>query len=149
MSELAKCIFCEEMIDATSEECPHCSKKPFSGMYFDSNTYTLVKELEERGELEEAWKLLNDEWIQHGDYDYYDDEMYFELLEKMHELYERNPSLLRQRVDLIKDYWRGAAYYAYFVGERDIEDGLDIVRKVNRKDLEEELIDYLDELHKK
>ncbi len=149
MSELAKCIFCEEMIDATSEECPHCSKKPFSGMYFDSNTYTLVKELEERGELEEAWKLLNDEWIQHGDYDYYDDEMYFELLEKMHELYERNPSLLRQRVDLIKDYWRGSAYYAYFVGERDIEDGLDIVRKVNRKDLEEELIDYLDELHKK
>ena len=147
MSELAKCIFCEEMIDATSEECPHCSKKPFSGMYFDSNTYTLVKELEEKGELEEAWKLLHDEWIQHGDYDYYDDKMYFELLEKMHELYERNPSLLRQRVNLIKDYWRGAAYYAHFVGQRDIEEGLDIVRKVNRKDLEDELIDFLDQLH--
>ena len=116
-------------------------------MYFDSNTYNLVKELEEKGELKEAWKLLYDEWIQHGDYDYYDDEMYFELLEKMHELYERNPSLLRQRVDLIKDYWRGAAYYAHFVGQRDIEEGLDILRKVNRKDLEDELIDFLDQLH--
>lgn len=147
MSELAKCIFCEEMIDGTSEECPHCSKKPFSGMYFDSNTYNLVKELEEKGELKEAWKLLYDEWMQHGDYDYYDDKMYFELLEKMHELYERNPSLLRQRVDLIKDYWRGAAYYAHFVGQRDIEEGLDILRKVNRKDLEDELIDFLDQLH--
>jgi|SaaInlStandDraft_1057018.scaffolds.fasta_scaffold284947_1 hypothetical protein len=142
------CIFCEEYIPSNSEECPHCSKKPFSGMYFDSNTYTLVKKLEEKGELKEAWKLLYDEWMQHGDYDYYDDEMYFELLEKMHELYERNPSLLRRRVDLIKDYWRGAAYYAHFVGQRDIEEGLDIVRKVNRKDLEEELIEYLDELNR-
>ena len=116
-------------------------------MYFDPETYKTAEELEKKGKLEEAWKLLHDEWIQHGDYDYYDDKMYFELLEKMHELYERNPSLLRQRVDLIKDYWRGAAYYAHFVGERDIEDGLDIVRKVNRKDLEEELIDFLDQLH--
>ena len=62
------CIFCEELISADSEECPHCDKKPFSGMYFDSNTYNLVKELEDKGELEEAWKLLYDEWMQHGDY---------------------------------------------------------------------------------
>jgi hypothetical protein len=31
------------------------------------------------------------------------------------------------------------------LAKRDIEEGLDIVRKVNRKDLEEELIEYLDE----
>ena len=147
MSELAKCIFCEEMIDATSEECPHCSKKPFSGMYFDSNTYTLVKELEERGELEEAWKLLNDEWIQHGDYDYYDDEMYFELYGKMHELYERNPTLIRQRIELIKNHWRDIVFYSYVVGQRDAEEGLDVARKAGRKDLEDELIEYLDEIH--
>tara|TARA_B100001758_G_C18361438_1_gene585980 strand:+ start:1004 stop:1453 length:450 start_codon:yes stop_codon:yes gene_type:complete len=147
MSNVSQCIFCEELIPSSSVECPNCSKKPFSGMYFDSNTYTLVKELEEKGELEEAWKLLHDEWIQHGDYDYYDDKMYFELLQKMHELYERNPSLLRQRVDLIKDYWRGAAYYAHFVGQRDIEEGLEIAKKVGRNDLEEELIDFLDQLH--
>ena len=118
-------------------------------MYFDPETYKVVEHLEKDGELEKAWKLLYDEWIQHGDYDYYDDEMYFELLEKMHELYELNPSLIRQRVDLIKDYWRGVAYYAHFVGQRDIEEGLEIVRKANRKDLEEELIDYLDELHRR
>ena len=147
-TEQSACIFCEELIPADSEECTHCDKKPFSGMYFDPETYKTAEELEKKGKLEEAWKLLHDEWIQHGDYDYYDDKMYFELLEKMHELYERNPSLLRQRVDLIKDYWRGAAYYAHFVGQRDIEEGLDIVRKVNRKDLEEELIEYLDEIHR-
>jgi RNA polymerase subunit RPABC4/transcription elongation factor Spt4 len=146
--EESMCIFCEELIPADSVECPHCSKKPFSGMYFDSETYKIAEELEKKGELEEAWKLLYEEWIQHGDYDYYDDKMYFELLDKMHELYERNPSLLRQRVDLIKDYWRGAAYYAHFVGKRDIEEGLDIVRKINRKDLEEELIEYLDNLNR-
>jgi len=55
--------------------------------------------------------------------------------------------LLRQRVDIIKDYWRGAVYYAHFVGQRDIDEGLEIARKVGRKDLEEELIDFLDQLH--
>ena len=94
--EESKCIFCEENIPPNSEECPHCGKKPFSRMYFDPETYKIAEELEKKGKLEEAWKLLYDEWIQHGDYDYYDDKMYFELLEKMHELYERNPSLLRQ-----------------------------------------------------
>jgi DNA gyrase inhibitor GyrI len=49
-------------------------------MYFDPETYKTAEELEKKGELEEAWKLLYEEWIQHGDYDYYDDEMYFELL---------------------------------------------------------------------
>ena len=143
----AQCIFCEELIPADSEECPHCDKKPFSGMYFDPEKYKIVDQLEKDGELEKAWELLHEEWMQHGDYDYYDDEMYFELLEKMHELYERNPSLIRQRVDLIKDYWRNAAAYAHFVHKNDIEEGLGIVRKAKRKDLEEELIEYLDELH--
>ena len=116
-------------------------------MYFDPETYIIVKQLEKNGELEKAWKILHEEWMQHGDIDYYDDKMYFELLEKMHALYERNQSLIRQRVDLIRDYWRNAAAYAYLVHKNDIEEGLEIVRKANRKDLEEELIEYLDELH--
>ena len=49
---------------------------------------------------------------------------------------------------MIKDYWRNAVYYAYVVHKNDIEEGLDIVRKADRKDLEEELIDYLDEIHR-
>jgi len=116
-------------------------------MYFDSNIYTLVKELEEKGELEEAWKLLHDEWMQHGDYDYYDDKMYFELYGKMHELYERNPTLIRQRIELIKNHWRDIVFYSYVVGQRDAEEGLDVARKAGRKDLEDELIEYLDEIH--
>ena len=144
----AMCIFCEEHIPDDSEECPHCGKKPFSGMYFDPEKYKIVDRLEKDGELEKAWELLHEEWMQHGDVDYYDDDMYFELLDKMHELYERNPSLIRQRVDLIKDYWRNAVYYAYVVHKNDIEEGLEIVRKANRKDLEEELIYYLDEIHR-
>ena len=146
--KMENCIVCEELIPADSEECPHCDKKPFSGMYFDPETYKVVEQLEKNGELEKAWKILHEEWMQHGDIDYYDDKMYFELLEKMHALYERNPSLIRQRVDLIKDYWRNAAAYAYFVHKNDIEEGLDIVRKAKRKDLEEELTEYLDELHR-
>ncbi|MDB2671758.1 hypothetical protein N9Y75_02805 [Candidatus Poseidoniales archaeon] len=147
MSNVSRCIFCEELIPSSSVECPNCSKKPFSGMYFDSNIYTLVKELEEKGELEEAWKLLHDEWIQHGDYDYYDDKMYFELYGKMHELYERNPTLIRQRIELIKNHWRDIVFYSYVVGQRDAEEGLDVARKAGRKDLEDELIEYLDEIH--
>ena len=148
-TDLSACIFCEELIPSDSEECPNCDKQPFSGMYFDPEKYKIVEQLEKDGELEKAWELLHEEWMQHGDVDYYDDEMYFELLEKMHELYERNPGLIRQRVDLIKDYWRNAVYYAYVVHKNDIEEGLEIVRKANRKDLEVELIDYLDDLHKK
>ena len=147
VTEQSACIFCEELIPADSEECPHCDKKPFSGMYFDSETYKTAEELEKKGELEKAWKLLYDEWRQHGDYDYYDDEMYFELYGKMHELYERNPTLIRQRIELIKNHWRDIVFYSYVVGQRDAEEGLDVARKAGRKDLEDELIEYLDEIH--
>ena len=50
--EESMCIFCEELIPADSEECPHCSKKPFSGMYFDPETYKTAEELEKKGELD-------------------------------------------------------------------------------------------------
>lgn len=143
------CIFCEEFIPADSEECPQCRKKPFSGMYFDPETYKVVEQLEKDGELKKAWELLHEEWIQHGDIDYYDDQMFFELLQKLNDLYERNPGLIRQRIDLVKEQWRKIVSSSYFPGTQEIEEGLDIARKVNRKDLEEELIRYLDELQRR
>ena len=118
------CIFCEELIPSDSEECPNCDKKPFSGILDTENTRLLNSSKRKEKGLE----LLHEEWMVHGDVDYYDDEMYFELLGE-DELYERNPSLIRQRVDLIKDYWRNAVYYAYVVHKNDIEEGLEIVRK--------------------
>ena len=117
-------------------------------MYFDSKKYKIVEQLENDGELEKAWELLHEEWIQHGDIDYYDDQMFFELLQKLNDLYERNPGLIRQRIDLVKEQWRKIVSSSYFPGTQEIEEGLDIARKVNRKDLEEELIRYLDELQR-
>ena len=147
--EEATCIFCEELIPAESEECPHCNKKPFSGMYFDPETYKVVEQLEKDGELEKAWELLHEEWIQHGDHDYFDAAMYIQLLQKLNDLYERNPGLIRQRTDLVKEQWRKIVSHSYFPGAQEIEEGLDIARKANRKDLEEELIKYLDELQRR
>ena len=143
------CIFCQELLPSDSEECPECGKKPFSGMYFDPKTYTLAEELEKNGELVKAWETLHEEWVQHGDMDYYDDEMFFELLQKLNELYERNPILIRQRINLTKEHWRKIVSHSHFPGTQEIEEGLDIARKANRKDLEEELIMYLDELHRR
>ena len=39
-------------------------------------------------------------------------------------------------------------YTVIELGRRIAEEGLEIVRKANRKDLEKELIDYLDEIHR-
>lgn len=147
MTAMAACIFCEELIPSNSEECPHCNKKPFSGMYFNPETYKVVEQLEKDGELEKAWKLLHDEWMQHGDYDYYDDVMFFELYGKMHELYERNPSLIRQRIDLIKEHWTYIVAYSFFVGKQDFDEGLAIATNAGREDLVAELISFHDEIH--
>ena len=117
-------------------------------MYFDPKTYALAEELEKNGELVRAWETLHEEWVQHGDIDYYDDQMFFELLQKLNGLYERNPGLIRQRIDLVKEQWRKIVSSSYFPGTQEIEEGLDIARKANRKDLEDELIRYLDELQR-
>ena len=115
-------------------------------MYFDPETYKVVEQLEKDGELEKAWELLHEEWIQHGDHDYYDGVMYVQLLQKLDGLYERNPGLIRQRIDLLKEHWRKIVSDSHFPGRQEIDEGFDIARKANRRDLEEELIKYLDEL---
>lgn len=117
-------------------------------MYFDPETYKVVEQLEKDGELEKAWKILHEEWIKHGDYDYYDDKMYFELLQEMHALYERNPSLIRQRVDLVKDVWRKIAYYSYGISETEVEIGLNIARNAGRQDMVEDLKNFLKQVGK-
>ena len=117
-------------------------------MYFDPETYKVVEQLEKDGELEKAWKILHEEWIQHGDIDYYDDKMYFELLEKMHELYERNPSLIRQRVNLVKEVWKKIAYHSYYISETEVEIGLNIAKNAGRQDLVEDLKNFLQQVGK-
>ncbi len=134
---MPKCIFCEwNDLPADTEECPDCGKKPFSGMYFDKETYNIVASLEETGKIEEGWVILMEHWHGHADWDYFDDDMYHELGQKMHELFSRHPVLIDKRIELFLLQMDCEAYYGGSVGQRTLDEGKEICKQAERPDLE-------------
>jgi len=134
---MPQCIFCEwNDLPADTEECPDCGKKPFSGMYFDKDTYATVASLEESGKIEEAWDVLMGQWYAHADRDYFDDDMYHQLGQKMHELYSRHPRLIDKRIELFMQQMACEAYFGRSVGQRSLDEGKEICKKAKRPDLE-------------
>ena len=139
---MPQCIFCENAeLPEDTEECPDCSNKPFSGMYFDPEQYIRAAALEADGKVEEAWALLSEEWLGHCDIDYFDDEMADELQGKLLELFDRHPlRLIQQRYELCKQAMEIQFFWACFASQDTLKEGMKAMLRCNREDLARELV---------
>ena len=141
---MGECIICEEEVDDDAEECPHCLNKPFSGMYFDEATYGKVDALEKEGKVKEAWSELYQEWRQHTDHEYFDEDMASGLYKLLEALFERNPELVEERLEMLQDEMMIARYWST-IDPKDVEKGIKIAQDAGRADLELKfLVDYRD-----
>ena len=131
---MGECIFCEEEVDDDAEECSHCLNKPFSGMYFDEATLTKVEALEMDGSVKEAWVTLYNEWRQHTDHEYFDQDMAAKLYNLLEALFERNPELIEQRLEMLQDEMMIARYWGT-IDPKDVEKGIKIAQDAGRADL--------------
>ena len=129
------CIFCDEEVDDDSEECLHCGNKPFSGMYFDNSTYTKVEELEKQGKMKEAWGILYEEWRQHTDIEYFDQEMAAKLYKILEKFFAKHPVLVEERLEMLQDEMMIAKYWGT-IDSKDVEKGIKIAQDAERLDLE-------------
>ena len=138
---MPECIFCAgDNLPDDTEECPSCGKKPFPGMYFDREVYIRAESLESNGKVNEAWTLLYDEWLDHRDIDYHDEETGDEIERKLLELYERHASLVHQRFELCAQTMRLQMYWGPFASEQTLKDGMKAMLSHDRDDLAAELL---------
>ena len=142
---MPECIFCQEGgIDLPSdcETCPECGSPPFSGMMFDPKRKEEAERLEAEGDLDGAWEILSEEWVNHTDMDYFDDEMATQIRGWIDELFERNPNMIDQRVAMklmvmkVNHYWGG-----HNEGLDAAEEAMRIAREADRPDLELEALE--------
>ena len=137
------CIFCEdEDLPEDCEKCPICDLPPFSGMMFDPKRKYEAERLEAEGDLSGAWEILSEEWMNHTDMDYFDDEMATQIRGWIDELFERNPNMTEQRVEMnlmimrVNHYWGG-----HNEGFDRFEEALGIAKEAGRPDLELEVLE--------
>ncbi len=138
---MPQCIFCEdgEPIDLPEgcEVCPQCDLPPFSGMMFDSKRKEQAERLEEDGDLNGAWGILSEEWMNHTDIDYFDDEMAAKIRGWIEDLFERNPNMTEQRVEMKLMVMRSNHYWGgHDEGLDAAEEAMRIAREAGRPDLE-------------
>jgi hypothetical protein len=143
---MPQCIFCEEgepiELPEDCKECPQCFNPPFSGMMFDPKRKEEAERLEAEGDLSGAWEILSEEWMNHTDMDYFDDEMATQIRGWIDELFERNPNMTEQRVEMnlmimrVNHYWGG-----HNEGFDRFEEALGIAKEAGRPDLELEVLE--------
>ena len=142
---MPECIFCQEDgIDLPSDckICPECGSPPFSGMMFDSKRKEEAERLESEGDLIGAWKILSEEWMAHTDIDYFDDEMAVQLSEWITELFDRNPELIEQRVEMKLMVMKLNTALGYHDGSLNAaEEAMRLAREADRPDLELEALE--------
>ena len=99
--------------------------------------------LESEGDLEAAWRMLYDEWLSYTDHEYFDYEMASLFSLELDQLFERNHSLLGQKIQKICDECSIDAYHSG--GGHDVamvEAGFKLAQDANRPDLELELLEH-------
>ena len=143
---MPRCIFCEDdepiELPEDCETCPQCDLPPFSGMMFDPKRKEEADRLEGDGDLVGAWGILSEEWMAHTDIDYVDDEMAFQILGWIDELFERNPNMTEQRVEMKLMIMRANHYWGGHNEALDrFEEALRIAREADRPDLELEALE--------
>ena len=99
--------------------------------------------LESEGDLEAAWRMLYDEWLSYTDHEYFDYEMASLFSLELDQLFERNPSLLGEKIQKICDECSIDAYHSG--GGHDVamvEAGFKLAQDATRPDLELELLEH-------
>ena len=131
-----ECIFCEELVDIDEVECPNCGMKPFSGMYLDPKTYENADQMEKDGDIKGAWKLLHEEYRQHTDVEYFDEETAGILHDYLEALYTRHQGLLvAEKIDLLLDSLQIGAYWGHY-DDSLVEQAVELTQDAERPDLE-------------
>ena len=139
---MPECIFCDSEVPDDCEECPECSLPPFSGMMFDPKRKEEADRLEGEGDLNGAWEILIEEWRNHTDVDYYEDEMAVKIKHWIEGLFARNPELVDKRVEIKLDEMRVCHYQGlHNEGIDAAEEAIRLAKEANRPDLELEAID--------
>jgi len=111
-------------------------------MMFDPKRKEEAERLEAEGDLSGAWEILSQEWMNHTDMDYFDDEMATQIRGWIDELFERNPNMIEQRVEMklmmmrVNHYWGG-----HNEGLDAAEEAMRIAREADRPDLELEALE--------
>ena len=111
-------------------------------MMFDQKSKDDADRMERDGDLEGAWGILSEEWMSHTDIDYYDDQMAIRISGWIEELFQRNPGMTDQRVEMRLMEMSSL----HFWGQHDdalgaAEDAMRIAREAGRPDLELEALE--------
>tara|TARA_B100001173_G_C15823627_1_gene477304 strand:+ start:208 stop:696 length:489 start_codon:yes stop_codon:yes gene_type:complete len=99
--------------------------------------------LESEGDPEAAWRMLYDEWLSYTDHEYFDYEMASLFSLELDQLFERNHSLLGEKIQKICEECSIDAYHSG--GGHDVamvETGFKLAQDANRPDLELELLEH-------
>ena len=111
-------------------------------MMFDSKRKEEAERLESEGDLIGAWKILSEEWMAHTDIDYFDDEMAVQLSEWITELFDRNPELIEQRVEMKLMVMKLNTALGDHDGSLNAaEEAMHLAREADRPDLELEALE--------
>ena len=111
-------------------------------MMFDPKRKEEAERLEGEGDLDGAWEILSEEWVNHTDMDYFDDEMATRIRGWIDDLFLRNPGMTDQRVEMelmvmrLNHYWGG-----HNEGFDRFEEALMIAKEADRLDLELEALE--------
>ena len=99
--------------------------------------------LESEGDLEAAWMMLYEHWRSYTDHEYFDYEMASLFSLELDQLFERNHSLLGEKIQKICEECSIDAYHSG--GGHDVamvEAGFKLAQDANRPDLELELLEH-------
>ena len=138
-----ECIYCEGEVDPDEVECPHCGMKPFPGMYLDPKTYENADQMEKDGDIKGAWNLLHEEYRQHTDVEYFDEETAGILHDYLEALYTRHPELLvAEKIDLLLEGLQIGAYWGHY-DDSLVEQAVELAQGAERPDLELKVLEQL------
>jgi ribosomal protein S17E len=110
---MSSCIFCEEENPEDALECFNCSKKPFPGMYIEDGFFDRIDELVKSGDVDSACEKLLEEYENHTDVDYYDDETAMKIAEIINNIFERYPETFKHRFELSIIVIQRGAFWQY------------------------------------
>ena len=122
---MPECIFCEEENPEDALECFNCHKKPFSGMYLENGFFENINELVKSRNVDPACEKLLEEYENHTDIDYYDDETAMKIVDELQSIFEKYPEAFKHRFELSIIIIERGRFWQYPVHEE-----VDVARKI-------------------
>ena len=141
---MRRCIFCEEENPEDALECFNCSNKPFPGMYLEDGFFDRIDELVRVKDLDSACVKLLEEYVNHTDVDYYDDETAMKIAEKLDRIFEKYPEIYKHRFELSIIIIQRGAFWQYPV-DHEVDIASRIISKHGDEEMENQLIEAIDD----